>query len=137
MTLRSGVVFQTSITASQTSLANSSSVALKVSGEYSNCHWVSGCCAAYLTNSLAAFTAIFFTPFLSWLNTMRRYDGQVALYRWTMAFLAPRRDSNVRAIRSSRAWVGTWMVVSHGMWPFPRRVGSLAVHRVGKDCDSR
>ncbi|MNE11194.1 hypothetical protein D3C80_1039410 [compost metagenome] len=34
-----------------------------------------------------------------------------------MAFLAPRKDSKVRAIRSSRAWVSTWMVVSSGMWP--------------------
>ncbi|CAN1598890.1 protein of unknown function [Pseudomonas mediterranea] len=122
ITLCSGVGFQTSITASQTSLANSSSVALKVSGEYSNCHWVSGCWAAYLTNSLAAFTAISFTPSLSWSNTMRRNDGQVALYRWTMAFFAPRRDSKVRAMRSSRAWVSTWMVVSSGMWPSSMRV---------------
>ncbi|MNE11195.1 hypothetical protein D3C80_1039420 [compost metagenome] len=65
MILCSGVGFQTSITASQTSLANSSSVALKVSGEYWKVHWVSGCWAAYLTNSLAAFTAISFTPSLS------------------------------------------------------------------------
>ncbi|MNO66493.1 hypothetical protein D3C76_572820 [compost metagenome] len=34
-----------------------------------------------------------------------------------MAFFAPRSDSNVRAIKSSRAWVSTWMVVSSGMWP--------------------
>jgi hypothetical protein len=102
MILCSGVGFHTSITASQTSLANSSSVALKVSGEYWKVHWVSGCWAAYLTNSLAAFTAMSLTPCLSWLKTMRRNDGQVALYRWTMAFFAPRRDSKVRAIRSSR-----------------------------------
>ncbi|MCY1505196.1 hypothetical protein D9M68_393930 [compost metagenome] len=33
-----------------------------------------------------------------------------------MAFLAPRRDSKVRVIRSSRAWVSTWMVTSSGIW---------------------
>src|SRR5450830_38811 len=114
--LCSGVGFHTSITASHTSLANSNSVALKVSGEYSNVHWVSGCWAAYLTNSLAALTAMALTPSLSWLNTMRRKDGEVALYRWTMAFFAPRRDSKVRSIKSSRPWVSTWMVVSSGMW---------------------
>ena len=47
---------------------------------------------------------------------MRRNDGEVALYKCTMAFLAPRRDSKVRAIKSSRPWVSTWMVVSSGMW---------------------
>jgi hypothetical protein len=47
---------------------------------------------------------------------------EVALYRWTMAFFAPRRDSKVRAIRSSRPWVSTWMVVSSGMWPSSIRV---------------
>ncbi|MNN65993.1 hypothetical protein D3C81_1815400 [compost metagenome] len=81
MILLSGVGFHTSITASQTSLANSSSVALKVSGEYSKVHSVSGCMAAYLTNSLAAFTAMALTPSLSWLKTMRRKEGEVALYR--------------------------------------------------------
>lgn len=32
-----------------------------------------------------------------------------------MAFFAP-RSSKVRVIRSSRAWVSTWMVTSSGMW---------------------
>ena len=34
-----------------------------------------------------------------------------------MARLAPLSDSKVRVIRSSRAWVSTWMVTSSGMWP--------------------
>ncbi|MMZ67771.1 hypothetical protein D1872_303890 [compost metagenome] len=79
MILCSGVGFHTSMTASQTSLANSISVALKVSGEYWKVHWVSGCSAASFLISLAAFTAISTTPCLSWLKTMRRNDGAVAL----------------------------------------------------------
>src|SRR3990167_8173347 len=130
--LCSGVGFHTSITASQTSLANSSSVAMKVSGEYSKVHWVSGCWAAYLTNSLAALTAMALMPSLSWLNTMRRNDGEVALYKCTMAFFAPRRDSKVRAIKSSRPWVSTWMVVSSGMW-----LSSIRVRTKSKSvCDA-
>ncbi len=34
-----------------------------------------------------------------------------------MACLAPFSDSKVRVIRSSRAWVSTWMVTSSGIWP--------------------
>ncbi len=50
-------------------------------------------------------------------NTTRRKTGAVALYRWTVARLAPFRDSTVRSIRSSRAWVSTEMVTSSGMAP--------------------
>ena len=35
---------------------------------------------------------------------------------------APRTDSMVRRMRSSRAWVSTWMVTSAGMWPPSMRV---------------
>ena len=41
------------------------------------------------------------------LKTTRRNRGEVALYRWTMAFFAPRKDSKVRRIRSSRACTST------------------------------
>src|SRR5690606_27360137 len=34
-----------------------------------------------------------------------------------MARLAPLSDSKVRSMRSSRAWVSTWMVTSSGIWP--------------------
>src|SRR5690554_2394602 len=107
----------TSSTALQTSTANGVSVALKVSGEYSKVHWVSGCMAAYFLNNCAACTAMAFTPALSWLKTMRRNAGETALYMWTMALGAPFNDSKVRAIKSSRAWVSTWIVVSSGMCP--------------------
>ncbi|MNP04341.1 hypothetical protein D3C76_962520 [compost metagenome] len=79
MTLFSGVGCHTSSTASQTCTANSSSVEVKISGEYWKVHWVSGCSAASFLISLAAFTAISTTPCLSWLKTMRRNDGAVAL----------------------------------------------------------
>ncbi|MCY1309867.1 hypothetical protein D9M68_393920 [compost metagenome] len=79
MILLSGVGCQTSITASQTCTANSSSVKLKVSGEYSKVHWVSGCSAASFLINLAALVAMSITPCLSWLKTMRRKDGAVAL----------------------------------------------------------
>ena len=50
----------------------------------------------------------------STLNTTRRNSGAVALYRWMVAVRAPTRDSAVRSIRSSRAWVSTEMVTSSG-----------------------
>lgn len=51
------------------------------------------------------------------LKTTRRNSGEVALYRWTVARGAPFRDSTVRSIRSSRAWVSTEMVTSSGIAP--------------------
>ncbi|MNQ53352.1 hypothetical protein D3C85_673900 [compost metagenome] len=75
----SGVGCQTSITASQTSTAKSSSVELKISGEYWKVQSVCGCLAASSLISLAALVAISITPALSWLKTMRRKDGAVAL----------------------------------------------------------
>ena len=79
MILLSGVGCQTSITALQTSTENSSSVELKISGEYWNDHWVSGCSAASFLISFAALVAMSTTPCLSWLKTMRRNDGAVAV----------------------------------------------------------
>ncbi|MCY1371151.1 hypothetical protein D9M69_582830 [compost metagenome] len=75
----SGVGCQTSITASQTCTANSSSVELKISGEYWKVQSVPGCLAASSLISLAALVAMSITPCLSWLKTMRRKDGAVAL----------------------------------------------------------
>ena len=48
-------------------------------------------------------------------NTTRRHTGAVALYTCTMARGAPRRDSMVRRISSSRACVITMMVTSSGI----------------------
>jgi hypothetical protein len=50
-------------------------------------------------------------------NTTRRKVGAVALYMWTVARAAPRSDSTVRSIRSSRAWVRTEIVTSSGIAP--------------------
>ena len=49
------------------------------------------------------------------LNTTLRNAGAQALYKWTMACLAPAAASTVRLIRSSRDCVGTMMVTSSGM----------------------
>ncbi|MCY1405241.1 hypothetical protein D9M71_204780 [compost metagenome] len=75
----SGVGCHTSITASQTCTANSSSVEVKISGEYWKVQSVSGCSAASFLIRVAAFTAMSITPCLSWLKTMRRNEGAVAL----------------------------------------------------------
>ena len=53
-------------------------------------------------------------PARSESKTTRRCRVLVELYRCTIACLAPRRDSKVRSISSSRAWVSTWMVTSSG-----------------------
>ena len=54
---RSAVGCQTALTASQISKANSRSVKQKVSGEYSNCHWVLGFCSQCCLTNFAPFTA--------------------------------------------------------------------------------
>src|SRR5258706_1043055 len=54
-------------------------------------------------------------PGLSRPNTTRRCTVEVALYRCMMARFAPRRDSKVRRISGSRAWVRTWTVTSSGI----------------------
>ena len=79
MTLFSGVAPHSAVTASQTSFAKSSSVAVKVSGLYSRMNSVSGCAAASCLMSLTASTAIFTTS--GWLmpKTVSRKTGEVAL----------------------------------------------------------
>ena len=74
-----GVGSNTPITALHTSTAKSVSVELNTSGEYSKLHWVSGCAAARRLMMRAALVAISTTPALSWLKTMRRKLGAVAL----------------------------------------------------------
>ncbi|MNY19096.1 hypothetical protein D3C86_1525140 [compost metagenome] len=46
---------------------------------------------------------------------MRRHAGAIGLYRWMVAWRAPRTDSTVRRIRSSRDWVSTTMFTSAGI----------------------
>ncbi|MOA16011.1 hypothetical protein D3C78_1362010 [compost metagenome] len=74
-----GVGWNTPITALHTSTANSGSVELKISGEYSKRHSVSGFCSARRLMICPALTAIWITPAWSWLKTMRRKLGAVAL----------------------------------------------------------
>ena len=54
-------------------------------------------------------------PGLSRPNTTRRCTVEVELYRCMMARFAPRRDSKVRRISGSRAWVSTCTVTSSGI----------------------
>ena len=62
-------------------------------------------------------TAICLTCSFEPRKTTRRKVGAVALYRWTVARWAPRSDSTVRSISSSRAWVSTEIVTSSGIAP--------------------
>ena len=79
MTLCAGVGCQTAVTASQMSFAKSSSVPVKLSGEYWNVHSVDGCCAASSRISVAPLTAIATIPARSWPNTTRRCVVDVEL----------------------------------------------------------
>ena len=68
-----------STTSSQTSLAYSSSVPVKLSGEYSNVHSVSEFSIAKSLINLAASNAIFFMPSLSWSKTTFLCNAEVEL----------------------------------------------------------
>ena len=115
MHLCCGVGCQTSVTASTTRLAKSSSVPENISGEYSKLQSVPGCCAASSRSRRACVTASCTTPSSSRPSTTRRITGAVALYRCTMARGAPASASKVRRISSSRACVSTWIVTSSGI----------------------
>ena len=78
MTLLSGVGFQMSKTALQMSRANSISVPVKLSGEYSNLKLPS-VSAAYWFKSLAPETAISMISSLDFLNTCSRWATEVEL----------------------------------------------------------
>ncbi|MGF6409541.1 hypothetical protein OKW37_001211 [Paraburkholderia sp. MM5482-R2] len=65
-------------------------------------------------------------------NTMRRNDGQIALYRCTIARGAPSSASNVRAISSARDGTKTSIVTSSGM-----RRSSISLRTKSKSaCDA-
>ena len=117
MTLCAGVGCQTSFTASHISTAKSSSVPVKLSGEYSNTQSVSGRAAAQSRITLAPATAMSRMPARSIPKTTRRCVVEVELYRWTIARLTPRSASNVRRISGSRACVSTCTVTSSGIMP--------------------
>ena len=76
-----GVGFQTSFTALQTSTANSSSVPVYDSGEYSKETLVSGIVAIRSKQIWAASVAIFLMPALSKPKTTRRCNVEVELYK--------------------------------------------------------
>ena len=118
ITLLVGVAPQASVTALHTSRAKSNSVAVKVSGLYSSTHSVCGCCAANSLIKRTAFTAMLRTSSRLILNTVSRKFSDVALYTCTIARFAPCKDSMVRRIKCSRAWVNTSRVTSAGIcWP--------------------
>ena len=74
-----GVGLMTSLTASQMSSATSSSVPVKLSGEYSNAKSVPRAASASAFTCLAASTAIFSTPFGSVRKTTSRCKAEVEL----------------------------------------------------------
>ena len=76
---RSGVGFQMSSTLLHISSAKSSSVAVKVSGEYSKRHSVSGRASVSCLMIFVALVAISMQPSRSRPNTVRRNTGEVAL----------------------------------------------------------
>ncbi|CAB4844288.1 unannotated protein [freshwater metagenome] len=110
-----GVGFQMALTALQTSTANSNSVPVYDSGEYSKDIFVSGTVGTKSRQIWAALVAIFLMPALSKPNTTRRCSVDVELYKWTMACFEPLMDSKVRLISASRACVKTWMMTSSGI----------------------
>src|ERR1044071_61122 len=112
--LRSGVGFHTSITASEMSLANSTSVALKLSGEYSSRISAPLSCGSLSWINVAPLTASLMISSLDRSKTTRRCAGEVELYRWMIARFAPTRDSNVRSRKSSRACTSTCNHTSSG-----------------------
>lgn len=69
----------------------------------------------YCLTGRVPVVAMFLISSLVMLNTTLRNAGAQALYKWTMACLAPAADSTVRLIRSSRDCVNTMMVTSSGM----------------------
>ncbi|CAB4536668.1 unannotated protein [freshwater metagenome] len=79
MVFHCGVGFHTSLTALQTSTANSSSVPVYDSGEYSNETLVSGTVFTKSRQILAASVAIFLMPSFSRPKTTRRCKVEVEL----------------------------------------------------------
>ncbi|CAB4591310.1 unannotated protein [freshwater metagenome] len=76
-----GVGFHIAFTALQTSTANSSSVPVYDSGEYSNETFVPGTVETKSRHNCAPSVAIFLMPSLSWPKTTRRCKVEVELYK--------------------------------------------------------
>ncbi len=104
----------TSSTALHISSANSGSVPVKLSGEYSNLK-SPGVFSLYSFNSFAPSTAISMISFLGFLNTCSLCATEVELYRWTTACFAPASASNVFFMMCSLDCVSTWIVTSSGI----------------------
>ena len=113
--LLSGVAPQALLTASHTSIAKSSSVAVKVSKLYSKCHSVSGWSAIKCLSNCIEDTAIVITSVLLIFNTSSRKAFEVGLTRCTIARRAPINASTVRLIKGSRAWLRTSILTSSGI----------------------
>src|SRR6188768_2573722 len=92
---RAGPASQARVAALQASSATGSSVMLKVSGEYSSTHSVSGCASVSCLISPTCFVMSCITSGTLMPNTTRRHTGAVALYTCTMARRAPRKLSIV------------------------------------------
>ena len=112
-----GVGCHTSMTASLISFANSTSVALKLSGEYCSvtCVPVSVRRCRRSLIICAPLTATWMISSFDFPNTYFRCAGEVELYMWMTTFLAPMRLSTVFSIKSSRACTRHWIVTSSGM----------------------
>ena len=114
ITFFSGVGCHTSMTALHTSNAYSTSVPVKLSGEYSN--WkLPPSSSANCFKSFAPETAISRISSLDFLNTCSRCAREVELYKCTTAFLQPRTASKVFLMICSLDWVNTCTVTSSGI----------------------
>ncbi len=122
MISRPGSGCQASITASQMLAAKSSSVSMKISGEYSKPKSPPGrYCSAYFSTDRVPATASARHSSRPIPNTTRRNSGAVALYRCTVTRGAPASDCRVRSISSSLAWVSTEICTSSGIRPSSTR----------------
>jgi hypothetical protein len=91
-----GVAPHSRATAAEISTAKSSSVPVKLSGEYSNVMFVS-CSADNASFTIRVpCTARSMMPARSMPNTTRRCNVEVELYRWKIALRAPCSASTVR-----------------------------------------
>ena len=114
ITLLSLLAPQVSQTASQISRAYSTSVPVKLSGEYSSITSPSNSFDISLTN-LVPSIAIFLISSLLILNTTSLWSIDVELYIWTIALFNPFNDSNVFFIKCGLACVKTCTVTSSGI----------------------
>lgn len=102
------------LTASQISTANSGSVWVKVSGEYSNCQFVRSprlmaSSESCRTSSVCRTASSMVLALEAW-KTVCRKRGDVALYMWKITFFPSCTASNVLRIRSALAGDSTFTI---------------------------